>query len=97
MSAKHTPGPIPPEYIESGTFVGGEEDASIAGIKCGGECVIADAKHKALIAAAPDLLAAARAAHETLYRMLMGLDAEGLHEESLADLRDAINKAEGYQ
>jgi len=46
------------EYIESGTFQGGEEDVYLASIEMGEDCICVSAKYRPLIAAAPDLLAA---------------------------------------
>lgn len=62
--------PLEVEYIESGTFQGGEEEASIAGIEMGEDyIVIREAKFK-------ELKKACEAAYETLAEVRTGEDFE---------------------
>lgn len=71
------------EYIESGTFQGGEEDTSKAGIAHGEDCLVVSAKHARLVKAAPDLLAACEYALQILPQGNCGTE----------ELRAAIKKA----
>lgn len=90
MSTKQIP-LVEVEYLESGAFQGGEEDVFNAEIDTGEDCVVASAKHRRLIAAAPDLLAA-------LKRLLELCEAgEGADRYGQQQAREAIAKAEGAE
>lgn len=66
--------PIEVEYIESGTFQGGEEDVFTAGIKYGETCVVLTKKDFALL----------KASHQAIKRIAKMSPVDGIDATSLA-------------
>lgn len=107
MSAKHTPGPwhwvsnsrlepVEPDYPNSAVSVILSEDGcyGFAGSNLD-DTIAEDQANHALIAAAPDLLDAARAAEVIFTRQKWRTDSTDPESVALSKLRAAIAKATG--